>query len=73
MADSDGNLSFEDAFTRLERTVQVLENGGLTLEEALSLYEEGMHLARRCAQLLDEAELKISRLPLLTENGGPDP
>ncbi|MBI4499003.1 MAG: exodeoxyribonuclease VII small subunit [Chloroflexi bacterium] len=72
MAEHDGNESFEDAFTRLEQTVQALERGGLTLEATLALYEEGMRLAHRCTELLDAAEVKISRLPLLAENGGPD-
>ena len=55
-------LAFEEAFRRLEETVQALERGGLTLEEALSLYEEGMRLIRHCTQQLDRAELRITRL-----------
>ena len=39
-----------------------LEQGGLTLSEATARYEEGMSLVRRCNQLLNEAELKISNL-----------
>lgn len=70
---NDGNLTFEDAFSRLERTVQGLESGGLTLDQALSRYEEGMSLASRCAALLDEAEVKISRLTLMAENGTSEP
>lgn len=54
--------SFEEAFTRLEETVQKLEAGGLTLEEATRLYEEGMKLARQCNELLSATELKVSRL-----------
>ena len=55
-------LSFEEALTRLESTVQSLEQGGLTLEEATRLYEEGIDLSRICNQLLDKAELKITQL-----------
>ncbi len=69
MPDNDGNLTFEEAFLQLERAVQRLESGGLTLDESLTLYEEGMHLARRCAELLDGAEAKVSQLTVLTENG----
>ncbi|MFQ5925379.1 MAG: exodeoxyribonuclease VII small subunit [Dehalococcoidia bacterium] len=58
----DEQLSFEEALNRLEKIVQTLEAGGLTLEEALSLFEEGMHLAQICSQRLDTAELKISQL-----------
>lgn len=53
---------FEVLYQRLDETVQKLENGGLTLEESIALYEEGMELARRCQELLQEAELKVTRL-----------
>lgn len=58
-------LSFEDAYTRLEQTVQRLETGGLSLDEALTLYEEGMRLAGLCTRLLDSAELRISQVSAL--------
>jgi exodeoxyribonuclease VII small subunit len=53
---------FEALYRRLEATVTKLEEGGLTLEESLALYEEGMKLAARCQQLLQNAELRITRL-----------
>lgn len=54
--------SFEALYERLDETVRRLENGGLTLEESVALYEEGMQLARRCQELLQRAELKVTRL-----------
>ena len=54
--------TFEEAFTRLEETVQALEAGSLTLTEATRLYEEGMRLARVCNELLSATELRITRL-----------
>jgi len=54
--------SFEEAFRRLEEAVAKLEEGGLPLEEALALYEEGMRLAQRCQEMLDQAELRVTRL-----------
>ncbi|MBI3743636.1 MAG: exodeoxyribonuclease VII small subunit [Chloroflexi bacterium] len=56
------DLDFEQAFQRLEETVQALEKGGLTLAQSTSLYEEGMRLAKICSQRLDTAELKITEL-----------
>lgn len=56
------NLSFEEAFDRLGETVQALESGGLTLESATNLYEEGMRLVKLCNRLLSEAELKVTQL-----------
>ena len=53
---------FEALYGRLEEAVTKLEQGGLSLEESLSLYEEGMSLARRCQELLQQAELRITRL-----------
>jgi len=53
---------FESVYRKLEETVSKLEEGGLTLNESLSLYEAGMQLASRCQELLQEAELKVTRL-----------
>lgn len=61
-ANTDSNLPFEQAFQKLEETVQALENGGITLDQAVSLYEEGMRLAQLCSGRLDGAELKITEL-----------
>jgi exodeoxyribonuclease VII small subunit len=54
--------TFESSFTRLEEVVRKLEEGGLTLDEASGLFEEGMKLAKTCNELLSGAELKITRL-----------
>lgn len=64
-------LPFETAFQQLETTVQRLEAGDLTLEEALALYEQGMRLARRCGEALDAAELQVQQLTVadLSEEG----
>ena len=62
MAKKNEELSFEAAFQELEETVRRLEAGGLSLEEALALYERGQELASLCGTLLEEAELKISEL-----------
>ena len=59
---NNGDLSFEEAYSRLEETVHALEEGGLSLAEATRLFEEGMRLARVCNELLSSAELRITRL-----------
>ena len=56
------NLSFEAAFQQLSQKVQALEKGGMSLEEATRLFEEGMELVKQCNQLLSQAELKIEQL-----------
>jgi exodeoxyribonuclease VII small subunit len=55
-------LSFEDSYSRLEQVIERLENGELSLEESVALYEEGMSLAKHCGRHLDRAELKVSQL-----------
>ena len=57
-----GAEGFEPLYKRLEETVTRLEEGGLTLEQSVKLYEEGMKLARRCQELLQKAELKVTKL-----------
>ena len=58
----ENNASFEQCFRRLQEVVQKLSEGNLTLEEALSSFEEGMRLADTCARMLDEAELRLERV-----------
>jgi exodeoxyribonuclease VII small subunit len=55
-------LSFEAAFTQLEMIVAELETGEKPLENALALFDRGQELARRCAELLDRAELRVKQL-----------
>lgn len=55
-------LSFEEALTRLEGIVSQLENGGLSLEQSMAYFEEGMRLQKACAGKLGEAEKKIEVL-----------
>ena len=55
-------LKFEKALERLEKIVQDLEGGNLSLEEALKKYEEGVKLSRTCAQKLEQAESKVEVL-----------
>jgi exodeoxyribonuclease VII small subunit len=66
MSDDIDQLSFEKAFQELEGTVQRLEGGDLTLEEAIGLYERGMRLAQRCNDALDTAELQVQQLSVIS-------
>ena len=53
---------FEVLYARLEAVSQMLEAGGLTLDQSLALYEEGMRLAQRCQALLTDVEQRIETL-----------
>ncbi|MDA0269899.1 MAG: exodeoxyribonuclease VII small subunit [Chloroflexi bacterium] len=54
--------TFEVVYGRLEVVAQQLEAGGLTLEQSVALYEEGMRLAERCQALLGDVEQRIETL-----------
>ncbi len=56
------NLSFEDAFSRLEEAVTRLEAGGLTIEDMVTRFEEGMALVKLCYQKLDQAQTRVRLL-----------
>ncbi len=53
---------FEDLYRQLEEKVALLEQGGLSLDDSLTAYEDAVTLAQRCQKLLDGAELRITRL-----------
>ncbi|MBW8012576.1 MAG: exodeoxyribonuclease VII small subunit [Chloroflexi bacterium] len=55
-------LDYEKALEELDAIVSALEGDEQTLEAALALFERGQELAKLCAKLLDEAELKVQQL-----------
>ncbi|MBT3286443.1 MAG: exodeoxyribonuclease VII small subunit [Victivallales bacterium] len=55
-------LSFEDALKRLEGIVGAMEAGELGLEEGIGKFEEGMALAKHCADRLNQVEKKVEML-----------
>jgi exodeoxyribonuclease VII small subunit len=59
MSQEQSQLSYEEAFARLEQVLGALESGDLPLEQALELYEQGATLVAYCAARLDEAELRV--------------
>ncbi|MBS1251906.1 MAG: Exodeoxyribonuclease 7 small subunit [Anaerolineales bacterium] len=65
-------LSFEEAFEELQKTVAQLEEDDLPLEKALDLFERGTTLAQRCETLLDEAELRVKQLVPADDGDGYD-
>jgi len=59
---TEQELTFEEGFAELERVVARMQEGGLTLEESMALFERGTLLARRCTQQLEQAELRVRQL-----------
>jgi exodeoxyribonuclease VII small subunit len=54
--------TFEDDFKRLQKIVEELASGKLTLGESLKKYEEGIRLAQSCSGLLSDAQRKVELL-----------
>lgn len=58
------NTDLESAMARLESVVEKISAEGVSLEEALTLYEEGIALVKQCNATLENAERKINALKL---------
>lgn len=53
-------MKFEDGMKQLSTITAKLEEGGLSLEEAVKLYGEGAKLAEACQKELEQAKLSVS-------------
>ena len=60
------NLSVEEVFERLEKTVEELERRDISLEDSFRIYSEGMELLRYCNKKIDTVEAKMLKM---SENG----
>jgi len=54
--------SFEEHLEALERLVEQLESGELTLDESLRSYQDGVQRLKACYGLLRDAEGKVTIL-----------
>lgn len=54
--------SFEDDIKSLQKIVEELSSGKLTLGESLKKYEEGIKLAQNCSTMLNEAQRRVELL-----------
>ncbi|HEX9058707.1 MAG TPA: exodeoxyribonuclease VII small subunit [Clostridia bacterium] len=62
---SENNKSFEQALLELEKIVDALENGDVSLDDSIEMFQKGMQLSKYCSSRLDEFEKKIT---VLVEN-----
>lgn len=63
MAKKDlGKKKFEESLAELEKIVERLESGELSLEDSLAAFEEGVRLVKHCNQKLTEVERRIELL-----------
>ena len=62
-------LKLEEAFEKLEETVEALEREDISLEESFQIYKNGMELLKKCNQSIDMVEKKVL---VLNGNGETD-
>ncbi|MBI64446.1 MAG: exodeoxyribonuclease VII small subunit [Chloroflexi bacterium] len=56
------NENFEFYLNELEKTIRKLESKDITLDQSISLFEEGAKLAKKCESILNDANLKIKEI-----------
>ena len=56
------DMNFEDAMKALEQIANELENGELSLEQSVDKFEEVIKISKKCNEILEKAEKKISIL-----------
>lgn len=62
--------TFEQSMERLEQIVQAMEEGDISLEKSMKLFQEGTELVRSCEKLLDEAQLQVKKI-MAASDGSP--
>ena len=55
-------LSYEEAFEKLQNIVKLLEEGKVSLDESIKYYEQGIILKNHCEKKLKNAEVKIKNV-----------
>ena len=56
------NTDFEKSLNELEKIVEELQNGDISLDESIKLYEKGMEITNDCRKTLETARQKITSL-----------
>lgn len=64
---TEKKLSFEEAIEQLDEIVEQLEEGDVPLEEAISIYKNGMELSKLCHDKLKNVEKQL--MEILTDDG----
>jgi exodeoxyribonuclease VII small subunit len=59
-------VNFEKSMAELQDIVMQLEKGELPLEDSLKQFEQGITIARKCQDILNQAEQKIELLSAIT-------
>mgnify|MGYP001346623599 FL=1 len=55
-------VNFETSLQKLEKIIERLEDGDISLEDSVKSFEEGIGLVKECQKQLSQAELKVKKL-----------
>tara|TARA_B100001057_G_scaffold396802_1_gene406722 strand:- start:49 stop:267 length:219 start_codon:yes stop_codon:yes gene_type:complete len=55
-------VNFETSLQKLEKIIEKLEDGDISLEDSVKSFEEGIGLVKECQKQLSQAELKVKKL-----------
>lgn len=61
-------FSFEKSMNRLEEISSLLENNEITLDEAMTVFEEGLLLIKQCEEKLKNLENRINTIIVENSN-----
>ena len=64
--------SFKQSMDRLDEIIARLNQNEVELEEAITLFEEGLKLVKQCDARLKQFEQRVSVLSEVTEEEGQD-
>lgn len=64
------NTDFEKSLDELEKIVEELQNGDISLDESIKLFERGMELTNLCRKTLESARQKITALTKEEQENG---
>ena len=64
-------ISFEDALGELERIVASLEQGEVSLDDAIKAFERGTELKSHCQARLEEARMQVEKIKLPSASEAP--
>jgi exodeoxyribonuclease VII small subunit len=56
------NKTYEEAVSRLEEIVQLLEKNEVPLEESINLFQEGIELSQYCNKKLENIQNKVAKI-----------
>ena len=60
--DTPEKMTFEEAMKELERLVDALDKGDVSLDEAIAAYDRGSQLKDHCQKKLNEAKMKVETI-----------